>query len=68
MRPEPSDAYPLLSVRNLSKHYPLRTWWGGKGSVFRAVEDVSFDIRPGPLGWWANPARASPPSAAPSPC
>ena len=47
MRPEPSDAYPLLSVRNLSKHYPLRTWWGGKGSVFRAVEDVSFDIRPG---------------------
>lgn len=39
--------YPVLSVRNLSKHYPLRAWWGGKASVFRAVEDVSFEIRPG---------------------
>ncbi|TXM88853.1 ABC transporter ATP-binding protein, partial [Methylobacterium sp. WL122] len=38
---------PIISVRNLSKHYPLRSWWGGKGSVFRAVENVSFDIRPG---------------------
>ena len=38
---------PIVSVRNLSKHYPLRSWWGGKASVFRAVEDVSFDIRPG---------------------
>ena len=38
---------PIVSVRNLSKHYPLRSWWGGKGSVFRAVEEVSFDIRPG---------------------
>ncbi|TXN55062.1 ATP-binding cassette domain-containing protein, partial [Methylobacterium sp. WL6] len=39
--------YPIVSVRNLSKHYPLRSWWGGKASVFRAVEDVSFDIRAG---------------------
>jgi peptide/nickel transport system ATP-binding protein len=38
--------YPLLSVRNLSKHYPLRSWWGGTASVFKAVHDVSFDIRP----------------------
>ena len=38
---------PIISVRNLSKHYPLRSWWGGKASVFRAVENVSFDIRPG---------------------
>ncbi|WP_375465713.1 ABC transporter ATP-binding protein [uncultured Methylobacterium sp.] len=43
----PAKAYPLVSVRNLSKHYALRTWWGGKASVFRAVENVSFDIRPG---------------------
>ena len=47
MKPVTSAGYPLLSVRNLSKHYPLRHWWGGQGSVFRAVEDVSFDIRPG---------------------
>lgn len=39
--------YPIVSVRDLSKHYPLRSWWGGKASVFRAVEGVSFDIRPG---------------------
>ncbi len=38
---------PIVSVRDLSKHYPLRSWWGGKASVFRAVEGVSFDIRPG---------------------
>ncbi len=38
---------PVVSVRDLSKHYPLRSWWGGKGAVFRAVEGVSFDIRPG---------------------
>ncbi|HEX8416195.1 MAG TPA: ATP-binding cassette domain-containing protein [Methylobacterium sp.] len=37
---------PLLSVRNLSKHYPLRSWWGGTAAVFKAVHDVSFDIRP----------------------
>ena len=43
----PVKPQPLLSVRNLSKHYPLRHWWGGKASVFRAVEDVSFDVAPG---------------------
>ncbi len=42
-----SAPYPVLSVRSLSKHYPLRQWWGGEGQVFRAVENVSFDIRPG---------------------
>ncbi|NEU14377.1 ABC transporter ATP-binding protein [Methylobacterium sp. BTF04] len=47
MSPATPGSYPLLSVRNLSKHYPLRHWWGGQGSLFRAVEDVSFDIRPG---------------------
>ena len=35
--------YPIVSVRDLSKHYPLRSWWGGKASVFRAVEGVSFE-------------------------
>ncbi|GJD51835.1 Oligopeptide transport ATP-binding protein OppF [Methylobacterium crusticola] len=44
MRAAPS---PLVCVRALSKHYPLRHWWGGRGSVFRAVEDVSFDVFPG---------------------
>ena len=38
--------YPLLSVRDLSKHYRKRTWWGGTESVFKAVDRVSFDIRP----------------------
>ena len=38
---------PVLSVRDLSKSYPLRSWWGGAASVFRAVEGVSFDIHPG---------------------
>ncbi|GJD76807.1 dipeptide/oligopeptide/nickel ABC transporter ATP-binding protein [Methylobacterium gregans] len=47
MSTAPAPAAPILSVRNLSKHYPLRAWWGGKASVFRAVEDVSFEIRPG---------------------
>ncbi|GGF48894.1 dipeptide/oligopeptide/nickel ABC transporter ATP-binding protein [Azorhizobium oxalatiphilum] len=38
--------YPLISVRNLSKHYALRSGWGFKPSVFKAVEDVSFEIMP----------------------
>ncbi|GJD54686.1 ABC transporter ATP-binding protein [Methylobacterium dankookense] len=42
-----SRVQPVVSVRNLSKAYPLRAWWGGKGTVFRAVHDVSFDIAPG---------------------
>src|SRR5262245_5410980 len=39
-----SAEYPLLSVRNLSKHYPLREGFRLKRQVFRAVENVSFDI------------------------
>ncbi|GJE03271.1 ABC transporter ATP-binding protein [Methylobacterium isbiliense] len=38
---------PVISVRHLSKAYPLRVWWGGRGHVFQAVRDVSFDIAPG---------------------
>ncbi len=43
----PPARYPLVSVRHVSKHYPLRHWWGGTGAAFKAVEDVSFDIAPG---------------------
>ena len=43
----PGAVYPLVSVRNLSKHYPLRQWWGGQDNVFKAVERVSFDIMGG---------------------
>lgn len=38
--------YPLVSVRNLCKHYALRAGWGFGHSVFKAVENVSFDIMP----------------------
>ena len=38
---------PLLSVRALKKHFPVRTGLRGKKAVVRAVENVSFDIYPG---------------------
>jgi peptide/nickel transport system ATP-binding protein len=41
------SAEPLLSVRNLTKHFPVRATLGNKRSIVRAVEDVSFDIFPG---------------------
>jgi len=38
---------PLLKVEDLTKHFPVRTgMWGGT-SVVRAVDGVSFDVRPG---------------------
>jgi peptide/nickel transport system ATP-binding protein len=40
-----SDA--LLSVRGLTKHFPVRGKIGRGNRVVRAVEDVSFAIRPG---------------------
>ncbi len=50
LSPSPAAAapggYPLISVRNLCKHYPLRSGWGFKTTVFKAVENVSFDILP----------------------
>jgi peptide/nickel transport system ATP-binding protein len=38
---------PLLSVRHLSKTFPIRSGWFGRSSDLRAVDDVSFDVYPG---------------------
>jgi ABC-type oligopeptide transport system ATPase subunit len=39
---------PLLSVRNLKKHFTLRSsFFDRKPAVLRAVDGVSFDIAPG---------------------
>jgi oligopeptide/dipeptide ABC transporter ATP-binding protein len=39
---------PLLSVKNLTKHYTRKTGvFGGNTGVIRAVEKVSFDVFPG---------------------
>jgi peptide/nickel transport system ATP-binding protein len=38
---------PLLSVRGLTKHFPVRAKLGRTRSMVRAVEDVSFSICPG---------------------
>ncbi|MBF2072876.1 MAG: ABC transporter ATP-binding protein [Synechococcales cyanobacterium C42_A2020_086] len=38
---------PLLSVRHLTKRYPVRTGIWGRKSFLNAVEDVSFDVYPG---------------------
>ncbi|MBM3529376.1 MAG: ABC transporter ATP-binding protein [Alphaproteobacteria bacterium] len=37
----------LLSVRHLTKHFPVRAKLGHAKAVVRAVEDVSFSIHPG---------------------
>jgi peptide/nickel transport system ATP-binding protein len=41
------ETRPLLSVRHLTKHFPVRGRFGKPDRVVRAVEDVSFDIAPG---------------------
>jgi peptide/nickel transport system ATP-binding protein len=38
---------PLLSVRHLTKSYPVRTGLFGSKTLFNAVDDVSFDVYPG---------------------
>lgn len=38
---------PLLSVRHLEKGYPVRKGLFGTKDVFKAVDDVSFDVYPG---------------------
>ena len=40
-------AEPVLSVRNLTKHFPIRGGLRRKRGMVRAVDDVSFDIYPG---------------------
>ena len=37
----------VLSVRGLTKHFPVAARFGSKKTVVRAVEDVSFSIYPG---------------------
>ncbi|HEY9601915.1 MAG TPA: ATP-binding cassette domain-containing protein, partial [Allocoleopsis sp.] len=38
---------PLLSVRHLSKEFPIQTGFFGKKTSFKAVNDVSFEVYPG---------------------
>ncbi|WP_089177064.1 oligopeptide/dipeptide ABC transporter ATP-binding protein [Bosea sp. AS-1] len=38
---------PLLQVRDLKVHFPLRSGVGTPGGVVKAVDGVSFDLRPG---------------------
>jgi oligopeptide transport system ATP-binding protein len=46
-RPQPAEAEPLLMVRDLKVHFPARGGWLGPRRVIRAVDGVSFSIRPG---------------------
>ena len=45
--PSTQSAQPLLSVRNLSKHFAVSGGLRSKASTVRAVEDISFDLYPG---------------------
>src|SRR3954471_6797899 len=38
---------PLLEVRNMSKHFPVRGGFIGRAGVVRAVDDVSFSVDKG---------------------
>jgi ABC-type oligopeptide transport system ATPase subunit len=44
-----SESKPLLRVRNLSKHFETRVGkgWRKKIEIFKAVDDISFDVRAG---------------------
>jgi peptide/nickel transport system ATP-binding protein len=42
-----SSATPLLSVRGLTKHFPVKAGLYGRHGTVRAVDDVSFDVFPG---------------------
>jgi peptide/nickel transport system ATP-binding protein len=42
-----SATRPLLSVRGLTKHFPVSSGFRGAKAVVRAVEEVSFDVYPG---------------------
>jgi peptide/nickel transport system ATP-binding protein len=38
---------PVISVRNLTKHFPVKTGILARTHLVKAVEDVSFEVRPG---------------------
>ncbi|MEV1146636.1 ABC transporter ATP-binding protein, partial [Micromonospora sp. NPDC049799] len=44
--PAPPSGEPLLRVRGLSKHFPVREGFGRAGLV-RAVDGVDFEVRAG---------------------
>ncbi len=44
----PNATAPLLEVRDLAKHFPIRKgFFGRAGGAVRAVQGVSFDVMPG---------------------
>ncbi len=47
--PDTNNSQPLLDVRNLKVHFPFRrgTFWNPQHGVIRAVDGVSFTVRPG---------------------
>jgi ABC-type microcin C transport system duplicated ATPase subunit YejF len=58
---------PLVSVRDLRKHYQLNGGLLRKGVAVKAVDGVSFDIQPGEtFGLVGSPAAGNRPSGAPS--
>ncbi len=61
-----SERY-VIEVDGLKKYFPLRDGlFGQQTGELRAVDGVSFNIRPGTIfGWWASPAAVKPPSAGP---
>ncbi len=46
--PSPSPTPPLLSVRDLAKHFPIKTGlFGRRAGTVRAVDGISFDVSRG---------------------
>ncbi|WP_233200156.1 ABC transporter ATP-binding protein [Blastopirellula marina] len=47
--PQPESDKPVLKVRNLKVHFPVRggSWFKSQPDVVRAVDGVSFDVKPG---------------------
>jgi len=41
------NTQPLLSIKELTKHFPLKKNIFGKGDVVRAVDKIDFDVMPG---------------------
>ena len=41
------SAQPLLRIRGLTKHFPLKKSLFSKGDVVRAVDQIDFDVMPG---------------------